>query len=244
VSVWDREAGKSCDSDLHADAEGHFLARGQPAGPVTLYVSAPGFHNADFKLEQPVRGFVVKLRHGRDVTLKITPPKGAPQRDRLAVAIRSLEDGGGPWAIDRYVTWRESNVTIKGVPLGHAAIRILTPGSALFEREVVLEAGEGPAALEPAPLEPARTVTVRLVDEEGFPVPGLKVHAMCEDLPPVAWTEIQRTTGADGRAVLDIHVKDRATIYVEEGQGRVRERRRILIPADGKTVDIPAGPRK
>lgn len=252
VQAWDPVASESRSCNVYTDEEGRFTTRGQPEGQVRIYVIAAGFQTAHLTdLAHPIPALKVRLRRARDVTLEVLPPEGLPMPGHLAVAARALgEEGGagGEWITDSFVSWEAGEpVTIAGVPIGRSAIRLWIPGSALFERVVEIPAGKPgePVPLDPVQLQPAQTVTVRLVDENGRPLPGLKVHAIVDDLPPVAWTEIQKTTGTDGKAVLELHDAGPVIVYIEEGQGRERERRTIDLPTErGATIDVLAGPRQ
>jgi hypothetical protein len=246
VQAWDPVAKESRCCDVTTDEEGRFTARGQPAGKAWIYVIAKGFQEAHLLgLAHPIRGLEVRLRPARDVKVEVLPPPGLNPRAFLKVATRALEDK--QWIRDDYASWDGEPVTIEGVPIGRSAIRLWAPGCELFEREVEIPAGEPgsePVPLERVQLAAARTVTVRIVDEDGNPVPGLEVHGEFDDLPPVAWTEIQKTTGTDGKAVLELHGRGRVSVYIEEGAGRERVRRTFDLPAEpGGTVDVLAGPR-
>jgi hypothetical protein len=140
----------------------------------------------------------------------------------------------------------DDGVACFDVPVGRVALRLWAPGCALLERELTVEPDDRPLEIEdPARLLPARTATVRLVDEDGLPVPGLKVHAVVRDLPPVDWTEISRTSDSLGKAVLELHGDPPFSVYIEEGLGRQRVYREIELPGDpAKVIDVRVGARK
>lgn len=244
VQTWDPEAREMRSSNVHTDEEGRFAAKGQPAGFVNLYVVAKGYRTAQFiRMKQPVTGLEVTLLRARSLHLPVALPEGVVC-GTLRFSARPLD--GGEWSHGAGVVWSDDGVASFDVPVGRVALRLWAPGCALLERELTIEAGDRPLVIEDAMrLLPARTATVRLVDEEGMPVPGLKVHAVVRDLPPVDWTEIAKTSDADGKAVLELHGDPPFTVYIEEGLGRQRVYREIAVPDDPATViDVRVGARR
>jgi len=242
VQVWNPATGHSGSTDVRTDADGRFASWGHPKGRTLVYVLKDGYQTAALELDGPDGALTVRLLRARDVRIRVDPPPGLPRGQWLHYAARVAR---GPW-VDDQVSWeRGRGVLLEGIPVGRTTLRLWAPGCALLEREIEVPDGEGALALDALRLSPARTVIVRVVDEGGNPLPGLKVHATVDDLPPVNWTEIQKTTGSDGRAVLEVHAPGPPlTVYIEQGGGRQRVYRSVAMPADPRTVvDVPAGVR-
>jgi len=244
VQTWDPEAREMRSSNVQTDEEGRFAAAGQPPGFVNLYVIARGYRTARFvELKQPVTGLEVTMLRARSLHLPVVLPEGVVC-GTLEFSARPLD--GGDWSHGAGVVWRDDGVAEFEVPVGRVALRLWAPGCTLLERELTVEPDDRPLVIQDAMrLLPARTVAVRLVDEDGMAVPGLKVHAVVRDLPPVNWTEIAKTTDTLGKAVLELHGDPPYTVYIEEGLGRQRVYRPIVLPGDPATViDVRVGARK
>ncbi len=159
-------------------------------------------------LPREVIGLRLVLRRGATVTGMLVDEQGKPPAGSLEVElVRAPPDDGDVFR--RATAGPDGRFVLSHLPAGHAALHVRRAGAAQFHRSGILIPETGTADLGRIVLPAGETLTVRVVDTNGRPLPGAMVSIQVEDPdyfskghtdPGFARSVL--STGANGEAVL------------------------------------------
>ena len=212
------------------DASGSFRVEGVQPGPLLIRVRASGFARAAATVQrQAADALVIRLARGRGAVGRVIDRvTGAPVAGARIIAPQTeiTSDDEGRFEID-------------GLPCVSDRLVVEVQKRGFVPQQIVIPDGTDPLELT-AKLDIGRAVGVRVVDDEGRPVAGVRVRARL--LGVVAYSGIERadlsaTTNADGIAAVT-GLPAGIPVCVEAGT-LVGAHSRVVMPSRAPRAGLP-----